>query len=744
MIPAASHRSNPYVLAQLELARRELQRRRQATIVATSFDDWLPQVTPEYTWDWRHLAYIREHLAKVTSGELRKLMIFCPPRHGKSECTTIRYPVYRMERDPATRVIVGCYNTDLANKFSRDSRRIARARRLCGPGLKNTEAEWEIGGGGGLRTAAVGAAPTGRGADLIVIDDPVRSREDAESENYREKTWDWYTNDMYTRLEPGGAIILILCMTGDTPVLMADGTETPLRDIKVGDRVATYDNGRLGVSTVLNHKSNHLDMVYAIRMISGRVVRANARHPFLVEEGGKLKWVRLRNLTTAHKIVTVRGNGVSGRGRSALLKAVKLLPFAEGTACRTTAKRCGLTDTDRRQSTQSTVEMLASKPGTGSPVPSTMQCMRRKVEGALFAGSHQATMFALTGAESCALTIATRRTPSEGCCATIATSPWATPKQKQLPSPLPNISDFTTEAIESIEPDGVEEVFDVQIEGTENFIANGVVSHNTRWHEDDLAGRILNSEDGPNWTVCSLPAEAEDNDPLGREVGEALCPERFDEQALAEIRGVMGIDYYALYQQRPVADEGGLYKRAWFTYEKPPQTVRGDLLFDYIIQAWDTASSKLGDWSACVTAGVADNKVYILDVLRERMETPDLKREVETQAERWGPRVILIEDASSGIAIQQMLRRETRLPIVAVPPHKGGKLSHARANAPYFEGGRVVFCPGAYLPALERELLAFPAGANDDQVDALNVLLSRVYAAVTAGRAGSHSGSARQ
>lgn len=477
MITAAGpRRSNPYRIAQLELARRELLRRRQERIAETSFEGWLPQVTPEYTWDWAHLAYIQSYLAKVTSGEIRKLMIFCPPRHGKSECTTIRYPVYRMERDPSTRVIIGCYNTDLANKFSRDSRRIARARGLCGPGLKNTEAEWEIAGLGGLRTAAVGAAPTGRGADLIVIDDPVRSREDAESENYREKTWDWFTNDMATRLEPGGAIILIL----------------------------------------------------------------------------------------------------------------------------------------------------------------------------------------------------------------------------------------------------------------------------TRWHEDDLAGRILSSEDGANWTVCSLPAEAEEDDPLGRSVGEALCPDRYDLEALAEIRGLMGIDYYALYQQRPVADEGGLYKRAWFTYEKAPQTTRGELLFDYIIQAWDTASSRLGDWSACVTAGVKDNKVYVLDVLRERMETPDLKRAVEDQAAAWEPRVILIEDASSGIAIQQMLRRETRLPIVAVPPHKGGKLSHARANAPYFEGGRVIFCPGAYLPALERELLAFPAGANDDQVDAVNVLLTRVYTAVASGRAGSHSGSARR
>ncbi|NNJ12132.1 phage terminase large subunit [Chloroflexales bacterium ZM16-3] len=465
--------STIYTHVQLELARRELERRRAARVAETTFGTWLPEVTPEFTWDWQHLVHIRSYLDQITAGTLKKLMIFLPPRHGKSEMSTVRYPVYRMEQNPKTRVIVGCYNTELATTFSREARRIAGPRGMFQrPGLKNTESHWEIAGGGSFRTAAVGAAPTGRGGDLIIIDDPVRSREDANSETYRDKAYAWYSNDMYTRLEPGGAIILII----------------------------------------------------------------------------------------------------------------------------------------------------------------------------------------------------------------------------------------------------------------------------TRWHEDDLAGRILASEDGPNWTVCSLPAEAEENDPLEREVGAALCPQRFDEAALADIRGVLGIDYYALYQQRPVSDEGGLYQKGWFTYRKPPTNARGDLLFDSIIQAWDTASSKLGDYSVCATAGVTGTDVYLLDVFRDRLETPELKREVERLAAIWQPRVILIEDASNGIAIQQMLRRETKLPIIAVPAHKAGKVSHARANAPYLEGGRVIFCPGAYLPAFERELLSFPSGTHDDQVDALNVLLTRVFGAVATGRAGSHSG----
>ncbi|MEI8166759.1 MAG: phage terminase large subunit [Chloroflexales bacterium] len=455
-----------------ERAHREQLRRHQARMQATPFQAWLTTVSPQFTWDWPHLVYIQHQLARITSGAINKLMLFVPPRHGKSELTTVRYPIYRMERDPTLRVILGCYNQDLANMFSRQARRLAAGRRLLGSGIKAQD-EWDITGGGNFRAASIGSGGiTGRGANLIIIDDPIRSREDANSQNSREKAWEWYSNDVYTRLEPGGAIILIL----------------------------------------------------------------------------------------------------------------------------------------------------------------------------------------------------------------------------------------------------------------------------TRWHHDDLAGRILASVDGPNWTVCSLPAEAEEGDPLGREVGEALCPVRFDLAALRDIKQVLGLDYYALYQQRPVAETGGLYQRSWFCYDHAPRTPEGELDLDQIVQAWDTASSAVGDYSACVTVGVKANRAYVLDVYRARLETPDLLRQVKNLAERWQPTVLLVEDASSGIAVTQMLRRETRLPILGIPPMRGGKVAHAKANLPYLESGRVSFCPGAYLVEFEQEVLSFPAAAHDDQVDALNIALTRIFGSGTPRRAGSHSG----
>jgi len=134
-------------------------------------------------------------------------MIFMPPRHGKSEQVTVRYPAYRLENDAELKIIIGAYGSMLANKFSRKCRGIARERVQLNP-ERTAADDWETAAGGGVRAAGVGGAITGIGGNLILIDDPVKNREEANSETYREKVWDWYRDDLYTRLEPGGSIIL--------------------------------------------------------------------------------------------------------------------------------------------------------------------------------------------------------------------------------------------------------------------------------------------------------------------------------------------------------------------------------------------------------------------------------------------------------------------------------------------------------------------------------------------------------
>ena len=189
-----------------------------------AFENWLRQNTPQFSWHWPYQMHIYKMLVRITLGESRRLMIFLPPRHGKSELVTVRFTAWMLEVNPKLNVILGSYNQKLANRFSRKIKRVLEnsAYNALSPKPKvqspkskslsarvNTSAEWETAEGGGVRSVGVGGGVTGFGAGLIVIDDPVKSRAEAESTTYREKTWDWFNDDIYTRLEPDAAIILI-------------------------------------------------------------------------------------------------------------------------------------------------------------------------------------------------------------------------------------------------------------------------------------------------------------------------------------------------------------------------------------------------------------------------------------------------------------------------------------------------------------------------------------------------------
>ena len=172
------------------------------------FRVWIHGTAPGWTWDWKHQAYIYGRLDRVTAGETKRLMIFMPPRHSKSETVTVRYTAWRMINNPEMNVILGSYNQRLANRFSRKIRRLV-GEKIALSKDRNAVDEWETKGGGSLCAVGVGAGVTGFGADLIVIDDPVKNRSEAESKAYRENTWDWFNDDIYTRLEPGAAMIMI-------------------------------------------------------------------------------------------------------------------------------------------------------------------------------------------------------------------------------------------------------------------------------------------------------------------------------------------------------------------------------------------------------------------------------------------------------------------------------------------------------------------------------------------------------
>lgn len=169
---------------------------------------WLKTVNPHFNWDWDYTKFMIDRLQDLSDGKIRKLMVSLPPRSGKSELCAIHFPAYFLEKDPRNRVIVGTYNQTLANKTSRRVRSLARTRIDLDPDRKAME-EWDTKEGGGLRAVGVGAGIAGVGANLIVLDDIVRNRKDANSITVRNTIHDWYTDDIYTRLEPDSRILVL-------------------------------------------------------------------------------------------------------------------------------------------------------------------------------------------------------------------------------------------------------------------------------------------------------------------------------------------------------------------------------------------------------------------------------------------------------------------------------------------------------------------------------------------------------
>lgn len=415
----------------------------------------------------RHTKLICDKLKEVEEGKNKRLMIFLPPRHSKSMTVSETFPSFFIGKNPNRRVILVSYGDSLARKFGRANRNKLEeyGEEIFGINLSKDNSSvtnWEIEGHrGGMISAGIGGPITGEGADLLIIDDPIKNRKEANSKTYRNMVWDEWQNTLYTRLQPNGSVIIIL----------------------------------------------------------------------------------------------------------------------------------------------------------------------------------------------------------------------------------------------------------------------------TRWHEDDLAGRLLNPEYGEveDWDIIRLPAIAEENDLLGREVGEPLWPEYgFDEEWAEETKAAVGSKTWAsLYQQRPAPAEGNIVNREWWQfYKELPDS------FDEVIQSWDCSFKETEDGSYVVGQvwGRKGANKYLIDQVRARMDFTKTLRAIKNMAIKYPEaRLKLIEDKANGPAIISTLRQEIS-GIVPVNP-RGTKEERAAAISPEIEAGNV------YLPSPSiaswindyiEEWAAFPFGENDDQVDATTQALDRL------------------
>lgn len=249
-----------------------------------------------------------------------------------------------------------------------------------------------------------------------------------------------------------------------------------------------------------------------------------------------------------------------------------------------------------------------------------------------------------------------------------------------------------------------------------------------RLHENDLAGYLL--ETG-QWTHLNLAAIAEqdeniligDNHYHLRKQGDVLHPERESLELLEQMKSTMGSQNFAAqYQQRPTPAGGDIVKLEWFkTYDKKPQQRSGD----HIVQSWDTAckAGELNDWSVCTTWLIQDNRFYLLDVVRERLEYPALRSRIVASAEQWQTDIVLIEAMNAGLSLIQELRANTSLNIVPITP-KDDKATRMMAESPAIESGRVLIPSEAvWLADFQHEMVHFPNSKHDDQVDSLSQFL---------------------
>jgi predicted phage terminase large subunit-like protein len=249
----------------------------------------------------------------------------------------------------------------------------------------------------------------------------------------------------------------------------------------------------------------------------------------------------------------------------------------------------------------------------------------------------------------------------------------------------------------------------------------------TRWHEDDLVGRILNSRGAAEWETLVLPAVCDsEQDPMGRAIGEPLWPEKYPVSELPSVeRGdTSSRSWSALYQQQPSPAEGRLFRAAWMAnrYTSVPEGAR---LIQAVDGAWKTGVQH--DFSVIATWAATKTHYYLFDIWRQRVEFPVLRAAAIAQYELHRPSEVVVEDAASGTAVIQALKAETNLPIIAVTA-TGSKESRAEAVTPLFESGRVLLPQNApaWLDVWIDEHLRFPTGQHDDTVDTTSLALKRL------------------
>ena len=255
----------------------------------------------------------------------------------------------------------------------------------------------------------------------------------------------------------------------------------------------------------------------------------------------------------------------------------------------------------------------------------------------------------------------------------------------------------------------------------------------TRWHQRDLIGRLIKdsamNEGGDSYETFEFPAilnEGTDNE-------KSIWPEQWSIESLQQTRASMHHimwQWYAQYQQNPTAAEAAIIKRDWIRWwekDDPPK-------IDFMVQAFDTAltTKERSDFSVCHTWGVFESEedgtqnVILLNKVKGKYEFPELKAMAHEQYKIWEPDSVIVEAKASGQPLIDEMRR-SGIFVQDFSPGKGqDKIARLNAVADMFASGHVWFPENAWAAATVEEILAFPAGEHDDEVDTMTLALMRI------------------
>lgn len=255
----------------------------------------------------------------------------------------------------------------------------------------------------------------------------------------------------------------------------------------------------------------------------------------------------------------------------------------------------------------------------------------------------------------------------------------------------------------------------------------------TRWHQRDLIGRLLkdsaNNEGGDKYEAFEFPAILNE----GTENEKSIWPEQWSLESLQQTRASMHHimwQWYAQYQQNPTAAEAAIIKRdwiRWWKHETPPT-------INFMVQAFDTAltTKERSDFSVCHTWGTFTNEddgtenVILLNKIKGKYEFPELKAMAHEQYEEWEPDSVIVEAKASGQPLIDEMRR-SGIFVQDFSPGKGqDKIARLNAVADMFASGHVWFPETSWAAGTVEEILAFPAGEHDDEVDTMTLALMRI------------------